>query len=354
MTLYRTKIRRLLENIPFDIDFDQVITARKPTQANSMFLIHKEQGDWAENIVLQAINSKSNEYVAVKYGRDDNISAGDPGFDDFFNQYKEELNTIGKKPDILIYRKTEKPKSINLDNQDHIKKALAGIEIRSSSFLIEKYNKFMSERQDAAQTKIEELLQILKADPYTKLLKEKKPNIHRYLKTATANNMTDLEFKIPSYRSSPELRQLSSHLKELNECIKTLNKRNYLSVTPKVEDLLLVQRWIDTYNVPHFYMQVFFDKAYVLAFKDILKHISDPNNEDKTFSIESDPKNQGKTTIKINVEIGSQILERIDMPSHHSKLKRLERGRLLYYVTLRNGKGYLDTNILKSEIENGR
>jgi len=60
---------------------------------------------------------------------------------------------------------------------------------------------------------------------------------------------------------------------------------------------------------------------------------SDPRNEGTVFSVEQDVKNQRKTTIKINVKVGKEILGQIDMPEHRSALKELERGRLLFYVT---------------------
>ena len=77
---------------------------------------------------------------------------------------------------------------------------------------------------------------------------------------------------------------------------------------------------------------------------------SDPKNEGVVFSIERDVKNQGKTTIKINVQVGKEILGRIDMPQHRSALKELERGRLLFYVTFHGGRGYLDPAVFSQEI----
>ena len=46
-------------------------------------------------------------------------------------------------------------------------------------------------------------------------------------------------------------------LKEIKENIAILHKRDYLSITPKMEDIALVNRWIQRYNVKHFYLQVF-------------------------------------------------------------------------------------------------
>jgi hypothetical protein len=99
------------------------------------------------------------------------------------------------------------------------------------------------------------------------------------------------------------LRELSGHLRALKEQIKILHKRDYLSITPKLEDLALVNRWIQHFGVPHFYLQVFFDKAYVISFREILEISSDSSKEDVVFSVEQDVKNQGKTTIKINIQV---------------------------------------------------
>ena len=132
--------------------------------------------------------------------------------------------------------------------------------------------------------------------------------------------------------------------------MKVLHRRDYLSITPKVEDIALVNRWIQKFGVKHYYLQVFFDKAYVMSFEDILTLIADPKNEGAKFSIERDVKNQGKTTIKVNIQVGKELLGRIDMPEHRSQLKELDRGRLLFYVTFHGGQGYLDPAVFAQEI----
>lgn len=80
--------------------------------------------------------------------------------------------------------------------------------------------------------------------------------------------------------------------------------------------------------------------------------ISNDDNEENNFSIERDVKNQGKTTIKISVQIGKEVLGRIDMPEHSSAMKELERGRLLFYVKFMGGKGYLDNEVFLREVIN--
>ena len=87
-----------------------------------------------------------------------------------------------------------------------------------------------------------------------------------------------------------------------------------------------------------------------MPFKGILELTTDPGKEDSLFSVEEDVKNQRKTTIKVNVEIAKEILGRIDMPHHESTMKELERGRLLFYVTFKGGRGYLDSQVFLQDI----
>ena len=67
--------------------------ARIPTQASSNFITNKEQGDWAENLVFRAVNELSQHHVAVKYGKSDDLVAGEEGFDVFFQEFVICLHT---------------------------------------------------------------------------------------------------------------------------------------------------------------------------------------------------------------------------------------------------------------------
>lgn len=149
--MYKDDIQRLIDQSPLEIDTNIQMTGRPPTMANSEFLTNKEQGDWAEQVVHKAINEFSDEYFAKEYGRSESIAAGDKGFADFYMEYQNELNTIGKRPDLLIFKLVDFPdKNVDIENDDHIKKAIAALEVRSSSFLIEKYTAFMDSRQEDA------------------------------------------------------------------------------------------------------------------------------------------------------------------------------------------------------------
>ncbi|MBR8826957.1 MAG: AccI family restriction endonuclease [Gomphosphaeria aponina SAG 52.96 = DSM 107014] len=137
---YLNKIRDLTQSIPRNIvDFSQPRDRTSPpTQASSNFITNKEQGDWAEDLIFRAINETSSHYVAVKYGKSDDLIAGDKGFDEFYNKFQDELDTIGKRPDLLVFRKENFDTKLgyNISKVEHsiidnyVKKAVAGLEIR--------------------------------------------------------------------------------------------------------------------------------------------------------------------------------------------------------------------------------
>ncbi len=351
---YKETIAALISAAPFDIDTNIQMSGRPPTMASSEFLTNKEQGDWAEHVVFNAINDNSDEYCAIKYGRADALAAGDPRFADFYSAYQDELNSIGKKPDLLIFRRSDVPnfKKCDLDDDEFVHRSVAAIEVRSSSFLADKYSAFMEDRTREAEAECNRIQNMLLQEPFSDLLADKSPALYEFIRHATSSTFRELDFRLKSWSSSEDLRNLSECLKLLKAQIKILHKRDYLSITPKIEDMALVNRWIQRFGVRHYYLQVFFDKAYVIPFQDILSLSSDSRNEGVIFSVEKDIKNQGKTTIKINVQVGKEILGRIDMPEHRSALKELDRGRLLFYVTFRGGRGYLDPAVFAQEILN--
>src|ERR1035437_8229161 len=95
---YSERIRELTKSVPVSlVDFGiPRDPARTPTQASSNFITNKEQGDWAENLITRAINETSKNFIAIKYGKSDNIIAGEDGFDAFYQDFQTELDAIGK------------------------------------------------------------------------------------------------------------------------------------------------------------------------------------------------------------------------------------------------------------------
>jgi hypothetical protein len=353
---YYEQIREITKIIPTTI-VDFTLSRNKtnpPTQASSNFITNKEQGDWAENLIFRAINETSKNYVAVKYGKSDDLIAGDKGFDEFYNNFQEELDTIGKRPDLLIFKKSDfnKKLGLNISEIEHsqitsyVKKAIAGLEIRSSAFLIQKYEKEMNDRTNHYLKIVFEIKNKILTE-YRDLLEQKGKKYIDILENITEDNIQIISFRRPNWNATEELSTLTNLFKELKEAIKIIQKRDYLSITPKVEDLKVVYKWIETFNVPHFYFQVFFDKSYAISFNDILEMITQPDKEGEYYEISKDIKNQNKTTIKINTKKTTQIAYKIDEPEHKSIRREMGRGRLLFYVTFNGGTAYLDINNLK-------
>lgn len=332
------------------VDFDEPRTeASMPTQASSEFITNKQQGDWAEDVIFHAINDYSSNLVAVKYGRSEDLVAGDDGFEIFYSNYQRELDEIGKRPDILLFKTEDYDDRLGkdisackrADIEMYVRKAVAGIEVRSSSFLIGKYtddvNRIVKENVEKAIDIKNTIL-----NGYKDLLEEKRPELIPLLQQLNEVSARTISYRVPTWSSSERLQNLKSLLSQLKDCLKVVQKRNTLSITPKVEDLKVVRKWILTYGVPHFYVQVFFDKVYGISFKQILELISNPQLEDEKFFVEKDAKNQNKTTIKIPAQDGLCLAETVEEPGHHSVRKELGRGRLLFYVKFAGGAAYLD------------
>lgn len=123
------------ENIKKAIDGAQ--DPRAPTQGSSDFIINRELGDWAESVVQRAVNETGLDVCAVSYGRRDRLIAGEPGFPELYSAHQSELKAIGKRPDLLLYRKHESPNE-SFEGRDanslieSAKKALLAFEVRSS------------------------------------------------------------------------------------------------------------------------------------------------------------------------------------------------------------------------------
>jgi len=141
--LKKKGIQKELLNFDADENLDQKI--RPPTDANSEFLANRSMGDWAENLIINQVNSDNN-YTAIRYGNEETISAGEEGFKEFYISLKKEVLKFGKRPDLLIFdKKYKKEKNLSnlntLDAKKYVEECLTSIEIRSSKFESEVYKK---------------------------------------------------------------------------------------------------------------------------------------------------------------------------------------------------------------------
>lgn len=351
MAEYKDCINGICDNIHTGlIDFSEPRTkVSAPTQASSEFITNKQQGDWAEDVLFRAINENSENLVAVRYGKSDDLVAGDVGFENFYNKYQLELDTIGKRPDLLLFKKSDYDSKWGTDISmrdsgeigRYVAKAVAGIEVRSSAFLI---NKYTEETNRVLQENIDNVISLRNRalSEYKDLLEQKRPELIPLLQQIDETSVRTLNYRTPSWHSSQRLQELSAILAKIKTSLKVIQKRNNLSITPKVEDLKVVHKWIMTYNVPHFYVQVFFDRIYGMSFKHILELVAKPEWEDEKYFIEKDTKNQNKTTIKIPSQDGICLAQAVTEPNHYSVRKELGKGRLLFYVKFDGGEAFLD------------
>lgn len=355
---YFDEIRELTKLIPTSIvDFSKSRDKTSPpTQASSNFITNKEQGDWAEDLIFRAINTTSANYVAVRYGKSDDLIAGEEGFEQFYNEFQDELDTIGKRPDLLIFKKSDFNQQLGynisklqyLEIEEYVKKAIAGLEIRSSAFLIDKYEDEMQNRTIRHLNKGLEIKEKILSEYFDILNNPKKQHFIEILNSLNKDTISAISFRRPSWSATDRLSELSSLFKELKENITMVQKRDYLSITPKIEDIKVVYKWTEKFDIPHYYFQVFFDKSYGISFKNILSLLTEPEKEGKYYEISKDVKNQNKTTIKINTRKTTQVAYKIIEPEHRSIRREIGRGRLLFYVTFDKGSAYLDIESLKS------
>lgn len=353
---YTEKIEEIIEKVDknlLDLNVDR-IKGTAPTQVSSEFLTNKEQGDWAEATLLKAINDNSSQLIAVKYGRGDDIIAGEDGFQEFYNDYQNELDTIGKRPDLLIFRKcdfhydTYNISNFSLEELDKlVPKAICGIEVRSSAFLMNQYEAFMDSK---THTLISNAMSIRNSilTSFSSLLQQKDCELYQLINMLSPDNIQMISFRVPSWKKTEELKQLCKLLRELKDSISQIQKRTFLSITPKVEDLKVIYNWIKHYNVPHYYVQVFFDKAYGISYEKILTLLANADLKGKEYFIESDVKNQNKTTIKIHANAEANILKNISLPEHYSQVKELGRGRLLFYVKFKDSSSVINKKGFKN------
>jgi len=107
------------------------------------------------------------------------------------------------------------------------------------------------------------------------------------------------------------------------------------SFTVKVEDLVIVYRWLERHRVPQSYCQVFFDSVFAINFLDVFATIA----SGKGFTIEKPEKSQEKATIMIPTTSGAQIGRATAIPTFAAEHRVAELGRHDAYV-VPQGRGF--------------
>lgn len=100
------------------------------------------------------------------------------------------------------------------------------------------------------------------------------------------------------------------------------------SFTVKVEDLVIVYRWIERYKVPQSYCQVFFDSIWAINVLDIFRIIGSGTG----FKIETPEKSQLKATIMIPITSGQQVGHFVEAPVFQVETRQTRLGRVDAFV----------------------
>lgn len=110
------------------------------------------------------------------------------------------------------------------------------------------------------------------------------------------------------------------------------------SFTVKVEDLIIVYRWLERYGVMQSYCQVFFDSIFAVNFLDIFSIIASGSG----FTIEKPAKSQEKATIMIPITSGAKIGTATELPQFEAEHRVTELGRHDAFVVPCGGGFSLD------------
>lgn len=115
------------------------------------------------------------------------------------------------------------------------------------------------------------------------------------------------------------------------------------SFTVKVEDLVIVYRWLERHPVPESYCQVFFDSVFAINFLNIFAIVASGSG----FTIETPEKSQEKATIMIPITSGKQIGHATEMPTFEAEHRVTQLGRHDAYVVPCGGGFQLDATITR-------
>lgn len=137
------------------------------------------------------------------------------------------------------------------------------------------------------------------------------------------------------------LRYMAVRQKQRDDGNKT--GRETPSFTVKVEDLVIVYRWLERYGVPQTYCQVFFDSVFAINFLEIFATIASGDG----YSIETPAKSQEKATIMIPITRGVRIGKATSLPTFAAEERVTELGRHDAYVVPQGGGFELDAAAMK-------
>lgn len=252
---------------------------RAPTDARSEFLANRAMGDWAENLLASALRATCEEWQISHFGETNSIAAGHQDFKNHYLKGLEEVRLHGKRPDLLLFNKYRTP----------------GV------------------AENLSILEFDEIDQIANCAIGSIEVRSSKFDALTYMAVRTKQR----EAGKKSSRDAP-------------------------SFTVKVEDLVIVYRWLERKKIPQAYFQVFFDSVFAINVLDIFSLIGDGLNLKNGIVIETPANSQEKATIMIPITFGIQVGTVTTAPEFAAEHKITELGRHDAYVKPVGGSLVLD------------
>lgn len=257
---------------------------RPPTDARSEFLANRAMGDWAENLLATALRNSIPNWSVSHFGSTDSIAAGHPDFKAHYLSGLNEVRKSGKRPDLLIF-----------DNE-----------------------RFKN---------VAENLSILPFETIDPLADHALASIE----------VRSSKFEALKYMAIRRQQKIDG----------TTAAREAPSFTVKVEDLVIVYRWLERKSIPQAYFQVFFDSVFAINVLDIFEQIG-AWEKGSTIKFETPAKSQEKSTIMIPITLGTQVGTLSTLPKFTVEHKVTELGRHDAYVKPIGGQLTLDAERVKT------
>lgn len=252
---------------------------RVPTDARSEFLANRAMGDWAENLLASALRTTCPDWQVSHFGETNSIAAGHQDFKTHYLNGLEEVRVHGKRPDLLLFDKLITP----------------GIPDNLSILEFNKINQLASQAIGSIE-----------------------------VRSSKFDALTYMDVRA---------RQRESGKKA---------SRDAPSFTVKVEDLIIVYRWLEQKKIPQAYFQVFFDSVFAINVLDIFTLIGNGLNLKNGIVIETPANSQEKATIMIPITFGIQVGTVETAPEFLAEHKITELGRHDAYVKPVGGSLVLD------------
>lgn len=256
---------------------------RIPTDARSEFLANRAMGDWAENLLASSLRVDIPQWKVVHFGETASIAAGEEGFAAHYLAGLQEVRRYGKRPDLLI---------LDRATAQDVPNDISGEPFANIDLLA-----------DGALGSIEVRSSKFEALTYMRVRAEDKENVGK--KTAA------------------------------RECP---------SFTVKVEDLVIVYRWLERKKIPQAYFQVFFDSVFAINFLEIFRHIAAWSTG---VVIETPAKSQEKATIMIPITYGEKVAAMSTPPTFTAESRVTRLGRHDAFVRPEGGELTLDIDAVK-------